>query len=55
MSQRVQLARACKRVKGGKFPDSAIGGDSIIDSSASECSQGRSVINYHSRGVSPKS
>ncbi len=55
MSQRVQPARACKRVKGGKFPDSAIGGDSIIDSSASECSQGRSVINYHSRGVSHES
>ncbi len=55
MSQRVRPARACKRVKGGKFPDSAIGGDSMIDSSASECSQGRSVINYHSRGVSPES
>ena len=41
MSQRGQPARACKRVKGGKF--------------SSECNQGRSVINYRSRGVSPES
>ena len=41
MSQGEQPVQACKRVKGGKF--------------SSKCSQGRSVINYRSRGVSPES